>query len=1064
MNNSRYRQHLIPAIWLAAIALFLSFWSQQARAADFTAGIENNNGVVTLWFASNVNTSWVNAHYNVNAGAQQNLPMTLNTTRHRFETTVAASLGQTVNYAFTYDNGGPAFDSPWASALVDLGNKVAAPTFTPPPGNYTTSQNVVVSSATAGASLLCSIDGGAQAACPNPVVVSKTSKITAIASKSGMTSSDSISASYTIGAVTGPFTQGVQDNASSAIIWFAPNPSASWVDLHYVVNNGAQQNVRMALVNGRYEQTVPATAGAALSITYSFTYFGQNGAVDSPSFTWVRGGGSGGKVATPVFSPAPGTFTSAQTLTITSATTGASLCVTLNGATPNKTNCATAPYVVSAASTTVKALAYKTGLLDSDVKSGVYQVNACTDCFANGVVEDGATAKAWMKPGWQLTTGIVHYFVTSSTGVKSPQRDEPMLFNSTLQRWESNLISPLTTGDTISYFFTYSVPAGGNKDSAVFTYKVCGDVPDSPACPSPVAKPVYSPVGGIYTSSQQVTLSLAAGVDPAAKIYYTLDGSAPTTSSAQYLAGRPIAVTSAVTINAITVLPNQLQSRRASETYDVKVSCTTCPVAAPTFSHATGTYNTVIGVNLLTATTGATVHYTLDGSTPTAASPQFYGAIWMRNTNLGATTTLKAIATKDGKDSAVVSRTYTITANNSSTWDGKTTFNIVNGTGGKYSDDQVYFMIIGIDWDTRQFVHVDMRGNLIPMSTADNTVPVPNRPTGYANYNISLAQTKSITIPPIESARIYMSVGKPVLIQVNTNDLGKVAYAGPDLGNSTDPNLGVTFDFGEFNINKPNSDFPGIFVNTSRVDLFGLPLKLNVTGLDGFNATVGESLEESRDELFARYILETPAEFRGLAQAPYSPMRIISPGHASFDDGVNVKTHAQDRTRGANASYLDSYITQIWESYKTRDLVMNLQNGWPTFTGRVGADNILRFSDGQGSYNINGRPSTTEVMLGNGVLDDASGTTDRASHDKQLQLQAQVCAALNRHVAEQSFDKWWNAAFFYPAGSTSNWFVKFWHSHSLNGLAYGFSYDDVGGHSPSIYTPSPIAVTYTIGK
>ena len=143
---------------------------------------------------------------------------------------------------------------------------------------------------------------------------------------------------------------------------------------------------------------------------------------------------------------------------------------------------------------------------------------------------------------------------------------------------------------------------------------------------------------------------------------------------------------------------------------------------------------------------------------------------------------------------------------------------------------------------------------------------------------------------------------------------------------------------------------------------------------------------------------------------------------------------------------------------------MNLQNGWPTFTGRVGSDNILRLTDGQGSYNINGRPSTTEVMLGNGVLDDASGTTDRASHDKQLQLQAQVCAALNRHVAEQSFDKWWNAAFFYPAGSTANWFVKFWHSHSLNGLAYGFSYDDVGGHSPSIFTPSPVAVTYTIGK
>ena len=150
--------------------------------------------------------------------------------------------------------------------------------------------------------------------------------------------------------------------------------------------------------------------------------------------------------------------------------------------------------------------------------------------------------------------------------------------------------------------------------------------------------------------------------------------------------------------------------------------------------------------------------------------------------------------------------------------------------------------------------------------------------------------------------------------------------------------------------------------------------------------------------------------------------------------------------------------------YRSRDLVMKVGN-WPTFTGRVGPDDVLTFTDGIDTYKIYGKPTTQEVMLGNGVLDDARGTTPGTEkYNKQLQLQAQICAALNRHVAEQPNERWYDAAYFYPEGSTANWFTKFWHEHSYNGLAYGFSYDDVGGHSPSIYTPAPRTVTYTIGR
>ncbi|MGZ3182345.1 MAG: beta-1,3-glucanase family protein [Telluria sp.] len=1132
--------------WLFA-ALALALLAQQAGAADFTAGLDTSSGSTRLWFKSNVNTSWVNAHYNIDGGGQQNVAMAWNAGAARFETAVAATGGQTVNYAFTYDNGGPAYDSAWASAVVGAGpppNKVATPTFSPPGGSYASAQNVTVATTTAGASILCSINGGPQAPCANPIAVSASTTISAVASASGMTDSDPAAASYTIGGGSGPFNQGVTDNGSSVVIWLQPNTSISWVDAHYNVNSTGQQNVRMTQAGSQFQVTVPATAGAPLSIAYSFTYALPTGAQDSAAYTWTRGGGTvaapsispaGGAVAapptitlasattgaeihytldgstpttasplysgpftagapgttlivqamaakaglsssgvtsasyqiaaqraaTPVFAPAGGTYASAQTVSLTSATSGASILYSVNG---GAAQAYTAPFTV-ASNASISAWATKAGMSDSAPATASYTIGACTECFGYGVAENGATALVWFAPSWTPTTAIAHYYVTSATGAKGPQHDDAMTYNVALQRWEQPAAFMVSAGDTVSYFFTYSAPTGGNKDSPWYSYKICADGSSSADCPSQVPKPLVSPAGGVYPTAQNVTLALDPAAPADSAIYYTLDGSAPTTQSRRY-AGEAISIATAATVNAITVQTNKLQSRIASATYDIQPPCDQtaqgCTIAAPTFSHASGTYGTRIGVNLLTQTVGATIHYTTDGSTPTAASPQFYGAIWI-DTRSG-TTTIKALATKDGQDSAVTSRTYTVTADAGTPWNGQTTFTIENGTAGAYADDQVYWLILGKDWDTHQYVHVDASGHLVPMSLGDNTIPVPNRTTGYANYAVTLAQAKSITIPALESARIYLSVGKPVLIQVNTNDKGELAYAGPDLNNSTDPNLGVTFDFGEFNINRANTANPGIYVNTSRVDIFGLPLKLNVKGLDGYEATVGEPLTETRAELFARFALEVPPEFRGLAQAPYAPQRIMSPAHASFDDGINVATGAQDRPRGANAAYLDDYITAVWNQYKSQNLVVDLHNGWPVLTGRVDGSDVMTFTDSAGSYRIHGKPTTTEVMLGNGLLDDASGTADKLSHDKQLQLQAQVCAALNRHVAEQPFTRWWDGAWFYPAGAPANYFTKFWHRHSYNGLAYGFSYDDVGGHSPSIYTPSPTTVTFTIGK
>ncbi|MBR5087520.1 MAG: chitobiase/beta-hexosaminidase C-terminal domain-containing protein [Muribaculaceae bacterium] len=78
---------------------------------------------------------------------------------------------------------------------------------------------------------------------------------------------------------------------------------------------------------------------------------------------------------------------------------------------------------------------------------------------------------------------------------------------------------------------------------------------------------------------------------------------------------------------------------------------------APTFSLAAGTYNSNQSVTLACSTSGATIYYTTDGNEPTTSSTVYSGAIAL---NGEGTTTIKAIAVKDGLSSAVAEATYII--------------------------------------------------------------------------------------------------------------------------------------------------------------------------------------------------------------------------------------------------------------------------------------------------------------------------------------------------------------------------------------------------------------------
>ncbi len=110
------------------------------------------------------------------------------------------------------------------------------------------------------------------------------------------------------------------------------------------------------------------------------------------------------KVQAPVFAPDPGSYSSAQSVVISTQTLGASIRYTTNGTTP--TQSAGVLYdgnpVAISASSTLKAVAYKHDMIDSDVTSGLYTI-AGGPAIVGVVVFEDDFQRTDLGTGWTIT-------------------------------------------------------------------------------------------------------------------------------------------------------------------------------------------------------------------------------------------------------------------------------------------------------------------------------------------------------------------------------------------------------------------------------------------------------------------------------------------------------------------------------------------------------------------------------------------------------------------------------------------------------------------------------------
>lgn len=73
-----------------------------------------------------------------------------------------------------------------------------------------------------------------------------------------------------------------------------------------------------------------------------------------------------------------------------------------------------------------------------------------------------------------------------------------------------------------------------------------------------------------------------------------------------------------------------------------------------------------------------------------------------------------------------------------------------------------------------------------------------------------------------------------------------------------------------------------------------------------------------------------------------------------------------------------------------------------------------------------------------------------------------MCSALNRHVAHLPQSQWSTPGLFYQAGP-ANYYSRFWHSRAINGLAYGFPYDDFANQSSFVSHGDPQWLKVAVG-
>jgi hypothetical protein len=345
--------------------------------------------------------------------------------------------------------------------------------------------------------------------------------------------------------------------------------------------------------------------------------------------------------AAPTFSPAPGTYRPGQQVSLSDTTSGAAIRYTLNGTTPTVNSTLYAGPITLNSTTTIKAIALASGFSSSSVATGTYTITGTNTAVSlssvanvTGIVSNGASVPNGGIDGLG--------FAYSAT-----------LLGSSIV-WNGNTFSLLAAGaaDAVRNK-TITLPAGNFATLSLLATAVNGNQTGQTFT-------VNYTDGTHSTFTQSLsdwhTPQNFSGESQVLQMPYRVMSNGALDNRTFFLYGYSFALNAAKTVASLVLPAN---THVVVLAIDLSGSGAPPPpnAATPTFSPAPGTYSPGQQVSLADTTSGAAIHYTLDGTPPTASSTLFSGPI-----TLNSTTTIKAIAVASGfSNSSVATGTYSIT-------------------------------------------------------------------------------------------------------------------------------------------------------------------------------------------------------------------------------------------------------------------------------------------------------------------------------------------------------------------------------------------------------------------
>jgi hypothetical protein len=408
-------------------------------------------------------------------------------------------------------------------------------------------------------------------------------------------------------------------------------------------------------------------------------------------------------VGAPTFSVAAGTYTTIQAVTISDTTPGASIYYTLNGTTPTTASTLYTGPVNVGVSETINAIATLAGTGTSTVGSVSYTINLPTAPAPTISPAAGTYTTIQSVTLADSVSGASIYYTLNGT---------------TPTNTSSFYSGPISVG--VSETVTAIAAATGYNNSGVSASAYIINLPPAPT-------PTFSPVAGTYTTIQNIAIADAAS---GASIYYTLNGTTPTTASTPYTG--PITVGASESIQAIATAAGYITSLVGSAAYTINLP----PAPTPTFSPVAGTYTASQTVAIADSASGASIYYTLNGSTPTTASTPYTGPIVVNGTE-----TVKAIATATGYvASAVGEATFTINLPPAAT----PTF---SPAAGSYSTAQTVTIA---DATAGSAIYYTLDGSTPTTSSAVYTAPITV--SGSETIN-AIAFASGFSVSPVATAQ-----------------------------------------------------------------------------------------------------------------------------------------------------------------------------------------------------------------------------------------------------------------------------------------------------------------------